>query len=108
MIILLLIMVTLKIGLDNNKDKQEETIETISSENIIIIEKVAEISSKTTDCDLILVNKPNKIPDNYHFELDEIENGNKVDSRMKSAITQMLEKKDYNPIFVPVITNIVQ
>ncbi len=92
-IILLLIMVTLKIRLGNNKDKQEETmetIETISSENIIIIEKVAEISSKTTDWDLILVNKQNRIPDNYHFELDEIENRNKVDSRIKSAITQML------------------
>lgn len=50
----------------------------------------AEINSKTTDWNLILVNKKNKVPDNYKFELTEIERENQVDSRIQMAITQML------------------
>ena len=82
-----------------NREIQEKAIETISvsnseeineNENVTIIEKTPEISSKTTDWDLILVNKENRIPDNYNYELDYIESGNRVDSRIKSAVTQML------------------
>lgn len=95
---ILIIIILLKIVLDNiHRDIPEETIETISYTNseetkdkVSTIKKQSEIDSKSTDWNLILVNKENKMPDNYNCELNYIENGHRVDSRIKSSITQML------------------
>ena len=59
-----------------------------------------EIASNITDWNLILVNKNNKIPENYEVNLSDIEN-NKVDSRIVEALKNMLadaRKEGLNPI----------
>ena len=59
-----------------------------------------EIASNITDWNLILVNKNNKIPENYEVNLSDIEN-NKVDSRIAEALKNMLadaRKEGLNPI----------
>ena len=55
-----------------------------------IKEEHPEIPGKTTDWELILINKENPIPENYKIELSNIENAHKVDNRIKTAIEQML------------------
>lgn len=79
--------------------RQNEIVETIATdnynsspeENIVIVEKVPEISSKISDWNLILVNKENKIPENYNMELKNIEYGQKVDNRIFDDLSQMLK-----------------
>lgn len=71
----------------------EESKETFSSRtnNVITVElETPEINSKITDWNLILVNKDNKIPENYQCELQTIENVHEVDSRIIEPLTQML------------------
>jgi len=85
---------------NQNRKTLEKTVETAlsfnqsseASQNLPEVQEKPkpEIDSKITDWNLILVNKNNKIPDNYKFQLTEIERGNKVDIRIESAITQML------------------
>ncbi len=52
---------------------------------------IPEIDSKTTDWNLILVNRYNPLPDDYEFELTSIETSHKADSRVAESITKMLE-----------------
>lgn len=78
----------------NKKEKKlEEKVEAFSSAttDVITVEvKKPEIDSKTTDWNLILVNKENKIPENYHVDLQTVEDKQKVDIRIADALTQML------------------
>lgn len=92
---ILLIVIILVILLTNRKEpeKQEETVETFSSSNtdvITVAVKKPEIDSKTTDWNLILINKENKIPEDYVVELQTIEGNHKVDIRIVEALKQML------------------
>ena len=92
-VVVIILVIIYKIG--NDKNVQEETVETFSSsnivkENIIVVEKNPEINSKTSDWNLILVNKENKIPENYNVELSNIEYGHKVDNRIVDSTKKML------------------
>lgn len=92
---ILLIVIILIILLTNKKEEkeQEETVETFSTSttDVITVEvKNPEIDSKITDWNLILVNKENKIPEDYQVELQTVEGKHKVDIRIVEALTQML------------------
>lgn len=94
---LLLVVIIMVVLLTNKKaeEEQEETIEAFSSSttNIITVDvekPKPEIDSKTTDWNLILVNKENKIPEDYQVELQMVESNHKVDIRIVEALTQML------------------
>lgn len=50
-----------------------------------------EIDSKTSDWNLILVNKDNFIPENYKIETVTIESKYEIDIRAKDALEQMLK-----------------
>lgn len=53
---------------------------------------------------LILVNKWNKIPDNYNVELVEVPGGEKIDKRIYEPLTQMLnDAKESNWDEIPVV-----
>ncbi len=71
-------------SVENNVEPKNEVL------SVTLEPEKPEIDSKVTDWDLILVNKDNKIPEDYQFELQTIEKGNQVDSRIVQAITQML------------------
>lgn len=94
--IILLLAIIIVISCVNNGNEKEETIEafTPTTENNVITveleEPEPEIASKTTDWNLILVNKENKIPENYQVKLQTVESKHKVDSRIAEALTQML------------------
>lgn len=69
----------------DNEQKKQDTM-------VIVNEKDLKIyNSKTTDWNLILVNKDNKIPEDYQFKLTNIEYENKVDSRIAEYVTNMIE-----------------
>lgn len=90
---ILLIVIIMIILLTNKKEKQEETVETFLSgtDNVIVVEtKKPEIDSRTTDWNLILVNKENRIPEDYQVELQIVEGKHKVDTRIVEPLTQML------------------
>lgn len=70
-----------------SQDFKKRIIESIKEPEL----KIPEISSKSTDWELILLNRNNKKPENYEFELEYIENGNRVDKRIASTVTQMLK-----------------
>ena len=72
---------------ENNNDNTQENIKT--KEAMIIPRK--EINSFTTDWQLILINKNNRIPDNYSVKLTNIENNQKVDYRIAGALENMLK-----------------
>ena len=77
---------------------EEEAIETISEEEPI---KKKDIDSNTTDWELLLVNKKNRIPDGYTVELENVEKTHKVDKRIAEALNQMLSdarKEGLSPI----------
>lgn len=100
--ILLIISFTLFIAIiltiiypNQHKEKEVEVSIPTSNEmknNVIIVEKESpEINSKTTDWNLILVNKDNPIPEDYILEVENIEYSHKVDVRIKDATKQMLK-----------------
>lgn len=93
-IILSIIIVIIKLATKpKEEEKPEETVEVFSTstDNVVIVEiEKPEIDSKTTDWELILVNKENKIPENYQVDLQTIEGNHEVDIRIVSALTQML------------------
>ena len=64
-------------SIDINKENKEE--------------KNKDIDSSTTDWELLLVNKNNKIPDGYAVDLEEVENTiHKVDNRIEKKLEEML------------------
>ena len=94
--ILLIIFIITK-GLTNKKEKQKEkqeetitTFSTIHTNTLTVERKKPEIDSKITDWNLILINKENKIPEDYQVKLQEIEGNHKVDIRIVEALSQML------------------
>lgn len=99
-IVIIGIILIIMLNRNKNKEIRDKTMETAMSINVSNEEnqnkvdneekQKPEISSKTTDWNLVLVNKKNKIPDNYEFEIVDIDSKNKVDSRIKSAITEMI------------------
>lgn len=104
---IIIIMLVIFINKKENKVVKEENKEVASTdvvENNTIMEPIQEqpeISSKTTDWNLILVNKDNKIPENYQCELATVEGNQKVDKRILEALTQMLadaRKEGLKPI----------
>ncbi len=83
-VILIVVMLT-----NQKKDKQEEktqeTIATVEDNNnkVLTVElENPETSNQKTDWNLILINKDHKIPENYEFELQDIETKHKVDTRI--------------------------
>ena len=83
----------------NNNAKSEESVEAVSYDNNLIVsenttsnnvEQKPEIDSKTTDWNLILVNKDSVVPDDYDFELKDIDSASQVDSRIAEAAQKML------------------
>ena len=87
--------------------KKEDTVEgkttkTSTTENVLTVAlQNLEIDSKVTDWDLMLVNKENEIPEDYHFDLQEVEGTHKVDTRIVEPLKQMLtdaRKQGLKPI----------
>lgn len=93
--VIIIVIVTMILFLSRKENKEEEkSKETFSLEtanNVITVElKKREIAGKTTDWNLILVNKDNKIPENYQCKLVTIENNHKVDVRILEPLREML------------------
>lgn len=96
--VLMIIIIAIMLKNKNGDKLPEETIETFSSsdismqttDDIIVVTETKEIDSKVTDWNLILVNKENKISDDYKFELTTIEYGHRVDTRISESLIQML------------------
>lgn len=69
---------------------------------ITVVEpKKAETNGKTSDWNLILVNKTHSIPQNYLVNLKEVEYGHSVDERIAEALTNMLtdaRKQGLSPV----------
>ena len=90
---------------NDNELNEEETILTSSlEENVIEVEIEQEpkgIDSKSTDWNLILVNKDNPIEEKYSFNIGIIEGNNKLDTRIIESARQMIEgarSQGLNPI----------
>ncbi len=84
----------------NNTEKQmtpdeQETIPTSSVEEkpieVIIEREKKEIDSSSTDWNLILINKDNPLKEGYEMQLEEIENGYELESRIIEPAKQMLQ-----------------
>ncbi len=87
-IILLAIVVLIVILWDNfckNVDNLSHNSSNYSSTN-----NTSNTSNDIENWNLILVNKWNKIPDNYNVELVEVPGGEKVDKRIYEPLMQML------------------
>lgn len=77
----------------------EELYNTTNAEQTDKKEK--DIDSNTSDWELLLVNKDNKIPEGYSVELEEVETTHKIDKRVAEALKQMLSdarKEGLSPI----------
>lgn len=71
--------------------------------SIMVVEEnpKPETNGKITDWNLILVNKNNKIPENFNVELEEVEDGHFVDKRIAEFLKLMLSdarKEGLRPI----------
>ena len=103
LLIIILLIILISIIHNVKKDKRIKPVSAIGNieienENInnsnLELEansSILEIDSKTTDWNLILVNRYNPLPDDYEFELTSIENSHKADSRVAESITKMLD-----------------
>ena len=83
-----------------NSNTIQEKNETNS---IMVVEEnpKPETNGKLTDWNLILVNKNNKIPENFNIELEEVEDGHFVDKRIVESLKLMLSdarKEGLRPI----------
>lgn len=95
-----------------NKDKQNDNkiieAEKKEEKNILIADitetNSSEIDSKITDWELILVNKDNKLPENYEVKLEYIEyEPHKVDEKIVGSLKKMLSdarKEGLNPLII--------
>lgn len=92
--VITILIIVIKINKKENEiqEKSQEVFSADIVQNGTVTEPVEkpEIDSKITDWDLILVNKDNKIPENYQYELATVETKHKVDIRIVDALTQML------------------
>lgn len=103
MILLLFISFSIRLIL-NNKETELKSVETLYTpqENISQNEvQKEEIQVSSTDWNLILVNKNNKIPEEYNVELQEVEDNHMVDKRIVDNLKNMLQdarKQGLDPI----------
>ena len=103
MILLLFISFSIRLIL-NNKETELKSVETLYTpqENISQNEvQKEEIQSNVSDWNLILVNKNNKIPEEYNVELQEVEDNHMVDKRIAENLKNMLQdarKQGLDPI----------
>lgn len=105
-LLILLIIMTMCLLMSKQNDEEEKSI--IVSSNVpikeqedILIKEEKEIDSKTSDWNLILVNKKNNVPEDYNVNLSEIEYGYLVDSRIEQDLRNMLSdarKQGLNPM----------
>ena len=96
-ILILIIIIIVNIFKSINKKKEESDIIEVSENSEVINDKPQEqIIKKELDWNLTLVNSENKIPDNYQFELVNIDKSRKFDSRAIDYLNNMLNamKKD--------------
>lgn len=101
LIVIFIIMIWSQKKEDEVEGKTTEVME-VSNTNVLTVGlQNLEIDSKTTDWNLRLVNKENQIPEDYHFDLHEVEGTHKVDTRVAEALQQMLtdaRKQGLKPI----------
>ena len=69
LIVIFIIMIWSQKKEDKVEGKTTEVMEASNSNVLTVGLQNLEIDSKTTDWDLMLVNKENQIPENYHFDL---------------------------------------
>ena len=105
LIIVIIIFINLNKKEENDKtskvEKKQEEQDVLDSE--IAETSASEIDSKITDWELILINKENKLPENYQFELEDVEYAHKVDSRIADSLRKMLSdarNQGLNPLVV--------
>ena len=63
-----------------------EEVEEISNKNQ---QEAKKVKSNPNDWNLLLVNRNNKIPENYSVQLSTVENNHRVDSRIVEALNAM-------------------
>lgn len=85
---LLLIIVAMTVGYNMFFKRNEETLDT--DFNVLDVQKDV-TTNNVKDWNLILVNKWNKIPENYNVDLIELPGGEKVDKRIYEPLMKMLE-----------------
>ena len=85
---LLLIIVTMAVGYNMFFKRNEEILDT--DFNVSDVQKNV-TTNNVKDWNLILVNKWNKIPENYNVDLIELSGGEKVDKRIYEPLMKMLE-----------------
>lgn len=99
---ILLIVLVIMIWIQKKEDKVEGKTREVGNSNVLTVGlQNLEIDSKPTDWNLMLVNKENEIPEDYHFDLQEVEGTHKVDARIVEALKQMLSdarKQGLKPI----------
>ena len=93
--VIVILIIVIKINKKENeiqeKSQEVSSVDTVPNNTTITVPvEKPEIDSKVTDWDLILINKDNKIPEDYQYELATVEGKHKVDVRIVDALTQML------------------
>lgn len=109
-IVIILVSICILLIVKLNKKDKENVVKQVPLNNIVENEEIlivevnsAEIDSKITDWELILINKDNKLPENYEVELQDLGNGHKVDARIADSLRQMLndaKKEGLNPLVI--------
>lgn len=99
-ILLVIFLIAYKIYKHNNTFRQETKEASVQPKENVVTDKninneeqekpLENISAKLTDWNLILVNKNNKVPEDYKVTLKEIEYGHKVDERIYENLKNML------------------
>lgn len=93
-VVLLVLVVNNNQKQNENQNKNEETVEASAditeNDTITVAIEQPETNQKTTDWNLILVNKDNPIPENYQYELATVESNHKVDAKIVEPLNQML------------------
>ena len=85
---LLLIIVAMAVGYNMFFKRNEEILNT--DFNVSDVQKNV-TTNNVKDWNLILVNKWNKIPENYNVDLIELPGGEKVDKRIYEPLMKMLD-----------------
>jgi len=101
-VILIIFIITIFIKIINSNTQKEEKISEIKNTEDIET-KALEIDSKINDWELILINKDNKLPENYQVDLEDLGNGHKVDTRIANSLKEMLNyarKQGLNPLII--------
>ena len=104
-LIVLLVIVLLIVILWNNFCKKVDNLSYNSSNDSPVTNDLT-ITDDIENGNLILVNRWNKIPDNYTVELVEVPGGEKVDKRIYEPLMQMLDDaKESNWDELPIVVS---